>query len=73
MLQSHVITIDGVLVGAAVRLENGYRFVAINMQVEDMDTRVFQTLDQVERLARRLYRTGSYVERPPVPALPVAP
>jgi len=73
MLQSHVITIDGVLVGAAVRLDIGYRFVAINMQVEDMDTRVFQTLDQVQRLARRLYRTGGYVERPPVPALPVAP
>ena len=64
MLQSHVITVDGVLVGAAVRLDIGYRFVAINMQVEDLDTRVFATLDEVQRLARRLYRTGGYVERP---------
>lgn len=68
MLQSHVITVDGVLVGAAVRLDIGYRFGAINMQVEDLDTRVFATLDEVQRLARRLYRTGGYVERMAAPA-----
>ena len=61
MLQSHVITVDGVLVDAAVRLDIGYRFVAINMQVEDLDTRVFASLEEVQRLARRLYRTGGYV------------
>lgn len=73
MLQSHVITIDGVLVGAAVRLDIGYRFVAIHMQVEDLDTRVFQSLEEVQRLARRLYRTGGYTERAAVPAGLAAP
>ncbi len=67
MLQSHVITVDGVLVGAAVRLDVGYRFIAIDMRVEDLDTRVFPTLEQVQRLAARLYRTGSYAERRPGP------
>lgn len=61
MLKSHVITIDGTLVGAAIRLDVGYRFVAIDMRVEDLDTRIFPTLEDVQRLARRLYRTGSYV------------
>jgi hypothetical protein len=58
MLQSHVIDIDGDFVGAAVRLENGYRFVAINMKLGDLDGSIWPTLADVQRLARRIYLGG---------------
>jgi len=69
MLQSHPIDIDGVFVGAAVRLDQGYRFIAINMRLEELDQTIWPTLADVQRLARRLYLARSFVERdaPPVP------
>jgi hypothetical protein len=67
MLQSHVITIDGILVGAAVRLDAGYRFVAIHMKLEDLDTRILPTLEDVNRLARRIWRGGPAHQPEPAP------
>jgi len=69
MLQSHLIDVDGVLVGAAVRLDRGYRFIATNMRLEELDQTIWPTLADVRRLARRLYLTGSLSE----PATPPAP
>jgi hypothetical protein len=62
MLQSHPIDIDGVFVGAAVRLDRGYRFIAINMRLEELDQTIWPTLADVQRLARRLYVNGSLAE-----------
>lgn len=52
MLQSHVIDIDGVFVGAAVRLHDGYRFVATDLRLEDIDGSHWPSLDDVRRIAR---------------------
>jgi hypothetical protein len=75
MLQSHPIVIDGVFVGAAVRLDCGYRFIATNMRLEELDQTIWPTLAEVQRLARRLYLTGSFAQRnappPQSPALRV--
>ncbi|HXA26282.1 MAG TPA: hypothetical protein VNW90_28695 [Acetobacteraceae bacterium] len=60
MLQSHIIDIDGVFVGAAIRIDRGYRFVAIDFRLEDLDSTIWPTLADVQRLARRLYLTGSF-------------
>jgi hypothetical protein len=61
MLQSHIITIDGNFVGAAIRLDRGYRFVAMDARLYELDETIWPTLADVERLARNLYRTGSLV------------
>jgi hypothetical protein len=55
MLQSHVIDIDGAFVGAAIRLDTGYRFIATDMKLDDLDGSVWPTLADVQRLARRVY------------------
>ena len=53
MLQSHIIEVDGVFVGVAVRIDRGYRFVATDARLEELDTSIWPTLDDVRRLARR--------------------
>jgi hypothetical protein len=58
MLQSHVIDVDGAFVGAAVRLDKGYRFIATDIKLDDLDGSVWPTLDDVQRLARRIYLGG---------------
>ena len=60
MLQSHIIDIDGAFVGAAVRLSTGYRFVAVDPRLEDIDARIFASLDDIRRLARSLILTGRF-------------
>jgi hypothetical protein len=60
MLQSHVIDVDGVFVGAAIRLDTGYRFVATDFRLEELDATIWPTLADIRRLARRLYVTGSF-------------
>jgi hypothetical protein len=61
MLQSHPIDIDGVFVGAAIRLDRGYRFIATNMRLEELDQTLWPTLADVQRMARRLYLSGTLV------------
>ena len=63
MLQSHVITIDGNFVGAAIRLDRGYRFVATDLRLYELDETIWPTLSDVERLARRLYYSGRFTGR----------
>jgi hypothetical protein len=55
MLQSHVIDVDGAFVGAAVRLDEGYRFIATDMKLDDLDGSIWPTLADVQRLARQMY------------------
>ena len=63
MLQSHVIDIDGHFVGAAVRLDTGYRFIAVDARLEDLDGTLWPHLSDVQRLARRVYLTGRFDEQ----------
>jgi hypothetical protein len=55
---SHPIDIDGVFVGAAVRLDQGYRFIATNMRLEELDQSIWPTLTDVQRVVRHLYLNG---------------
>ncbi len=66
MLQSHVIDVDGAFVGAAVRLDRGYRFIATDMKLDDLDGSIWPTLADVQRLARRIYLGGRII--PPAQA-----
>jgi hypothetical protein len=70
MLQSHIIDIDGVFVGAAVRLDRGYRFIATNMRLEELDQTIWPTLADVQRVARQLYLSGSFARPAAPPAAP---
>jgi hypothetical protein len=58
MIQSHPIEVDGVFVGAAVRLDHGYRFIAVNLRLDDLDGVVRPQLQDIRALAHRVY-TGS--------------
>ena len=53
MLQSHIIEADGVFVGAAIRIDRGYRFVATDFRLGDLDSTIWPTLDDVRRVVRR--------------------
>jgi hypothetical protein len=58
MLQSHVIEVEGTFVGAAVRQAGGFRFVAVDLRVEELDGAVTPTLADTRRLAASLLTTG---------------
>lgn len=73
MLQSHVIEIDGVFVGAAVRLDSGFRFVATDLRLHELDSTVWPTLADVQRVARRLCRSSTSFSLPGTPLSGVAP
>ena len=60
MLQSHVIDIDGHFVGAAVRLQDGYRFVATDLRLEEIDGSHWPSLDALRRIARTRLQARSY-------------
>ena len=66
MLQSYPIQVDGAFVGAAIRTDRGYRFVAVDVRVEPLDESTWPTLPDVQRLARHLYLTGRFPERRPL-------
>ena len=63
MLQSHIIDVDGVFVGAAIRIDRGYRFVATDFRLEELDSTIWSTLDDVRRIARRLCLNGGGSEQ----------
>lgn len=54
MMQSHAIDVDGRFVGAAVRDEDGYRFVALDIRLDELDGAVWPTLAQVRWEVRRV-------------------
>jgi len=53
MLQSHVIDIDGRFVGVAVRLDQGFRFIAADPRAEDLGEIIWPRIDDIRRMARR--------------------
>ncbi len=55
MDQSHVIEVNGVFVGAAVRMAEGFRFVAVDLRVGGLDGRMAGTLAETRRLACSTY------------------
>ena len=57
MIQSHPIEVDGVFVGAAVRLDRGYRFIALNLRLDDLDGVIRPELQDIRTLAHRAYNT----------------
>ena len=71
-MQSHVIVVDGAVVGAAVLLDVGYRFVATDIRMHDLDGSTWPALADVKRLAGQLYRTGRF-GLPPQPTAALSP
>jgi hypothetical protein len=59
MLQSQIIDVDGVFVGAAIRIDRGYRFVATDFRLEELDSTVWPTLEEVRRVARCTLRAAT--------------
>ena len=57
MLQSHVIEVEGTFVGAAVRQGAGFRFVAIDGRVGQLDGAVSASLADTQRKAAALMVT----------------
>ena len=53
MLQSHVIDIDGRFVGVAVRLDQGFRFIAADPRAEELGEIIWPGIDDIRRMARR--------------------
>lgn len=68
MQQSHVVEIDGAFVGAAVRQSDGYRFVAVDVRLDEIDGRVWPTLVDLRRQVRVMVLAG----RGPARRLPAA-
>ncbi len=64
MLQSHVIDINGTFVGAALRTDSGYRFIATDLRVEELDGSIRPSLSDIRQLARQLYLTGRFGPAP---------
>jgi len=62
-LQSHPIQVDGVFIGAAIRSDDKYCFVATDVRLEPLDESMWPSLADVQRVARHLYRTGRFPER----------
>ncbi len=58
MIQSHVIDIGGVFVGAAVRTSETFRFIAVDPRVEELDQSEWPSLGDVQRVVSHLVHTG---------------
>jgi hypothetical protein len=65
MLQSHVVEIDGAFAGAAVRQPDGYRFVAVDVRLDELDGRVWPTLDALRWHVRTTLRLSRALVPPP--------
>jgi hypothetical protein len=71
----HVFEIDGALVGAAVRLDTGYRFMAADLRLEELDGTTWPSLADLQRLAHLVFRTSAaaapdaFAASPPAEAL----
>jgi len=58
MWQSIPIQVDGSLVGAAVRQQNGVRFIATDIRAAEMDQTLWPETADVLRAAEQLVRIG---------------
>ncbi len=57
MLESRIIEIDGIFLGAAVALRGmeGWRFVSAHCRAQGLNGRIAPSLEAVRRLARQAY------------------
>ena len=58
MHRSHVIEVSGRFAGAAVSQGGAFRFVAVDPQVEELDSSVWPSLPDVQRAVTQLMQTG---------------
>lgn len=58
MSLSTPVQIDGALIGAAVRQEKGFRFIATDVRAGEMDQTVWPTVAAARGAAEQLVRTG---------------
>ena len=58
MLQSHVIEIGGIFVGAAITTTTGFRFRAVHSNVKDLDESTWRSLKDLNRAVQHLFTTG---------------
>ena len=58
MLQSYVIEVSGTFAGVAVRSTDAFRFVAVDLRVEELDGSKWPSLQEVRRVVGHLLSTG---------------
>lgn len=59
MFQSHVIDVGGIFVGVAIAGSEGFRFVAVDPRLTDLDASVWPSLADVRRVvAATMTRNG---------------
>lgn len=68
MFQSHVIEISGRVAGAAVSNAAGFRFIAIDPRLDEIDGSAWASLTALRLAADHLARTGSLPRRSPASA-----
>jgi hypothetical protein len=67
MSQSITIEVDGTVVGAVLRQENGVRFIATDMLVAEMDQTLWPVAADALRAAEQMLRTGHIPNFDPPP------
>ncbi len=75
MLNSRVIEVDGIFLGAAIDLpaQEGWRFVAADTRVIDLNGHVADTLGETQRLARQALLAARFPHPLPVAVSPAHP
>ena len=58
MLQSHVIDVNGIFAGAAVRREQSFRFVAVHPALAELHHSEFLSLSDIRRTVANHLRQG---------------
>jgi hypothetical protein len=53
MRDSHIVELDGVFLGAAVSLNNGFRFKAVDTRLTEIDGSIWPSRDAIKSAARR--------------------
>ena len=73
MFQSHVIEVDGRFVGAAIAYSGKFRFVAVDLRLEEIDGTEWGSLLDVRRVTRHFLATGSLPRSSDVAPLHLSP
>ena len=58
MLQSHVIEIGGIFVGAAITTTTEFRFRAVHSKVKDLDESTWRSLKDLNGAVQHLFTAG---------------
>jgi hypothetical protein len=72
MFKSHIVDIAGHFVGVAVTAPERLRFVAVDPRVEELDGSMWNSVDDIRRVAAHLLATGSLPPRPTPAGAPAA-